>query len=77
MYSESFKNSIKLLTSSVFVMLQIFYYSKRTQRALQGQSNELQGHSKGTRRHLGTRAMERHLGTPAQKVLGHFGHSGS
>ena len=76
MYSEVFKNSLKLLASSFLaVMLRTFF----TRRALKGKldtQRALQGHSKSTRRvteHSGTPALEGHLGTEELKKLGYSG----
>ena len=86
MYSEVFKNSLKLLTSSFLVVMLWTFFTRRVLKGKLGTQRALQGHSNSTRRvteHSGTPALEGHLGTEELKELGYsrtrsaFKHSGN
>ena len=76
--------SLKLLTSTLIVMLQTFFRAKRTHREIvysKGTTRVLRGHFRVTPRalqgHLGTLVLEGNLGILALKALGHLSTCGT
>ena len=77
MYSEKFLKTLKLLTSPFFVMLQVFFYTKSTQRKIghsSGTPTALQVDFKGTLRSL--QEHLNHIQTFDTLAIGHSTHLG-
>ena len=72
MYSEVFKNSLKLLASSFLAVMLRTFFTRRALKGKLGTQRALQGHSKSTRRvteHSGTLALEGHSSIPEIEAL--------